>query len=102
MARMTRTEQLRARLLGFRPTDVFWGWAGPVFMAVVGGLMRFWSLGRPDQLVFDLELAIVVGIVHRCSQVGSCARAIRNLAKQRPRVGPMLPCGIPSALANSA
>jgi hypothetical protein len=55
-----------------------------------------------SQLLFDLDLAIVVGSVHRCSQVGSCARAIRNLAKQRPRVGPMLPCGIPSALANSA
>lgn len=62
MARMTRTEQLRARLLGFRPTDVFWGWAGPVFMAVVGGLMRFWSLGRPDQLVFDETYYVKQGV----------------------------------------
>ena len=53
MARMTRTEQLRLRLLGFQPTDVFWGWAGPLAVAAVGGLMRFWALGRPHQLVFD-------------------------------------------------
>ena len=53
MARMSRTEELRRRLLGFRPTDALWGWAGPLAMALAGGLMRFWSLGRPDQLVFD-------------------------------------------------
>ena len=53
MARMTRIELLRSRLLGFRPTDTLWGWLGPLFFAVVGGGMRFWSLGRPHQLVFD-------------------------------------------------
>ena len=53
MARMDRREQLRARLLGFRPTDVLWGWLGPLLFAVLGGLIRFWQLGRPHQLVFD-------------------------------------------------
>ena len=62
MARMTRTEQLRSRLLGYRPTDVFWGWAGPLAMAFVGGLMRFWSLGRPDQLVFDETYYVKQGV----------------------------------------
>ena len=50
---MTRVEQLRARLLGFQPTDTLWGWLGPLFFAAVGGLMRFWALDRPHQLVFD-------------------------------------------------
>jgi dolichyl-phosphate-mannose--protein O-mannosyl transferase len=48
-----RTEQLRARLLGFRPGDRLWGWFWPLLFAAVGGVMRFWSLGRPHQLVFD-------------------------------------------------
>ena len=53
MAAMTSTEQLRSRLLGYRPTDVLWGWLGPVIVAAVGGFLRFWQLGRPNQLVFD-------------------------------------------------
>lgn len=53
MARMTRTEELRIRLLGFRPTDRLWGWLGPLAMALLGGILRFWSLGRPHQLIFD-------------------------------------------------
>ena len=47
MARMTRTEQLRIRLLGFRPTDTFWGWLGPLFFAVVGGLHAVLVAGPP-------------------------------------------------------
>ncbi|HEY8882416.1 MAG TPA: phospholipid carrier-dependent glycosyltransferase, partial [Dermatophilaceae bacterium] len=50
---MTSTEQLRARLLGFRPTDVLWGWVAPLIVAAVGGFLRFWQLGRPHQLIFD-------------------------------------------------
>jgi dolichyl-phosphate-mannose-protein mannosyltransferase len=50
---MTSTEQLRSRLLGYRPTDVLWGWLGPLFVAAVGGFLRFWQLGRPHKLVFD-------------------------------------------------
>ncbi|NHA67612.1 dolichyl-phosphate-mannose--protein mannosyltransferase [Phycicoccus flavus] len=50
---MTRTDELRARLLGHRPTDVLWGWLGPGLIALVGGLLRFWDLGRPQALVFD-------------------------------------------------
>jgi dolichyl-phosphate-mannose--protein O-mannosyl transferase len=53
MSAMTSTEQLRARLLGFRPTDVMWGWVAPVMVAAVGGFLRFWQLGRPNQLIFD-------------------------------------------------
>jgi dolichyl-phosphate-mannose--protein O-mannosyl transferase len=62
MTRMTSAEQLRSRLLGHRPTDVVWGWAGPLAMAFVGGLLRFWSLGRPDQLVFDETYYVKQGV----------------------------------------
>ncbi len=50
---MTRAEALRARLLGHRPTDRLWGWFWPLLMAALGGILRFWDLGRPHQLVFD-------------------------------------------------
>lgn len=50
---MTRTEQLRSRLLGFRPTDRLWGWFWPVVMAVLGGGLRFYNVGQPQKLVFD-------------------------------------------------
>ncbi|MHB1473650.1 MAG: dolichyl-phosphate-mannose--protein mannosyltransferase [Dermatophilaceae bacterium] len=50
---MTSTEQLRTRLLGFRPSDVLWGWAAPLIVAAIGGFLRFWQLGRPHQLIFD-------------------------------------------------
>jgi dolichyl-phosphate-mannose-protein mannosyltransferase len=44
---------LRHRLLGYRPTDRFWGWAVPLLIAAVGGFLRFWQLDRPHELVFD-------------------------------------------------
>ena len=53
MTAMSPTEQVRARLLGHRPTDVLWGWLAPLLVAAVGGFLRFWQLGRPHQLVFD-------------------------------------------------
>lgn len=62
MAAMTRTEQLRSRLLGFRPTDRFWGWFGPLVVALVGGVMRFWALDRPHQLVFDETYYVKQGV----------------------------------------
>jgi dolichyl-phosphate-mannose-protein mannosyltransferase len=62
MSPVTRTEELRARLLGFSPSDRFWGWAGPILMAVIGGFLRFWSLGRPHQLVFDETYYVKQGV----------------------------------------
>ncbi|KAB7743486.1 phospholipid carrier-dependent glycosyltransferase [Nostocoides sp. F2B08] len=64
---MTRTEELRLRLLGpgydGRSTaDRLWGWLGPLLMAVIGGGIRFWSLGRPDQLVFDETYYVKQGV----------------------------------------
>jgi dolichyl-phosphate-mannose-protein mannosyltransferase len=50
---MTPTEQLRSRLLGYRPTDVIWGWVAPLIVAAVGGFLRFWNLDRPHKLIFD-------------------------------------------------
>ena len=54
MSAMTSTERpLRSRLLGYRPTDVLWGWLAPLIVTAVGGFLRFWQLGRPNKLVFD-------------------------------------------------
>ena len=50
---VTRTDELRARLLGYRPTDRLWGWLAPGLVALVGGVLRFWNLDRPHALVFD-------------------------------------------------
>ncbi len=58
----TRTEELRERLLGFRPTDTALGWLGPLFFALAGGLIRFWSLDRPHQLVFDETYYVKHGV----------------------------------------
>jgi len=62
MTPVTRTEELRARLLGFRPTDRLIGWLGPLLFAVLGGLMRFWALDRPHQLVFDETYYVKQGV----------------------------------------
>ncbi len=44
---------VRARLRGTVATDRFWGWVGPLAVAVVGGFLRFFRLERPHALVFD-------------------------------------------------
>ncbi len=54
MSVMTSSEeQLRRRLLGEPTGHVVLGWLGPLLAALVGGVLRFWDLGRPHQLVFD-------------------------------------------------
>ncbi|HEX2706086.1 MAG TPA: phospholipid carrier-dependent glycosyltransferase [Candidatus Lustribacter sp.] len=50
---MTREAQLRMRLLGPAVGDRLLGWLGPLAAMAVGGLLRFWDLARPHQLVFD-------------------------------------------------
>ncbi len=30
-----------------------WGWLGPLLVTALAGVLRFWDLGRPHQLVFD-------------------------------------------------
>ncbi|WP_427383823.1 dolichyl-phosphate-mannose--protein mannosyltransferase [Janibacter sp. G56] len=59
---MTRGEQLRTRLLGFRPSDTLWGWFGPLLIAALGGVIRFWRLDRPHQLVFDETYYVKQGV----------------------------------------
>ncbi|TWP38649.1 dolichyl-phosphate-mannose--protein mannosyltransferase [Leekyejoonella antrihumi] len=47
--------ELRHRLLG-RPRSAqekLWAWLGPALVTVIGGVLRFWDLGRPHQLIFD-------------------------------------------------
>jgi dolichyl-phosphate-mannose--protein O-mannosyl transferase len=44
---------LRRHLLGRRPTDQLRGWLGPLLVAALAGVLRFWRLSDPHQLVFD-------------------------------------------------
>ncbi|WP_240322592.1 dolichyl-phosphate-mannose--protein mannosyltransferase [Austwickia chelonae] len=48
-----RVAILRRRLLGSPPSDRLLGWLGPLFAALVGGIIRFWELGRINTLIFD-------------------------------------------------
>lgn len=43
----------RALRLGATASDRLWGWLGPLIVAAVAGVLRFWNLGRPGTLVFD-------------------------------------------------
>ncbi len=45
--------RLRRHLLGFGPSDRLWGWVGPLLVTLLAGVMRFWHLQHPHQLVFD-------------------------------------------------
>ena len=47
------TPPLRERLLGYRPSDVLWGWLGPLIITAIGGFLRFWNLNKPPRLDFD-------------------------------------------------
>jgi len=40
-------------LLDATPRARLLGWAGPLAVALLGGVLRFWNLGRPHHLVFD-------------------------------------------------
>lgn len=48
-----RYVRLRTRLVGVQPADRLLGWLGPLVVAAIGGVLRFWNLGTPHQLVFD-------------------------------------------------
>jgi len=66
MAPMNSAPAVRARLLG-TPEEDFrrvprrarlgaartLGWLGPLFFTIVGGILRFWHVGAPHQLIFD-------------------------------------------------
>lgn len=51
--RLVTEAGLRHHLLGRRPTDRLWGWVGPLAVTALAGVLRFWRLDRPHQLVFD-------------------------------------------------
>ncbi|TWD17109.1 dolichyl-phosphate-mannose-protein mannosyltransferase [Marihabitans asiaticum] len=67
MRAMGRVEELRVRLLGRLPTfdsrrERLLGWLGPLLFAVIGGVLRFWRLDRPHQLVFDETYYVKQGV----------------------------------------
>nr|WP_246104418.1 glycosyltransferase family 39 protein [Rudaeicoccus suwonensis] len=51
----TRRAILRRRLLGAPRTAEakLWAFLGPAIVSVIGGILRFWNVGRPHQLIFD-------------------------------------------------
>jgi dolichyl-phosphate-mannose--protein O-mannosyl transferase len=49
----TRESLLRRHLLGRVPSDRLWGWVGPLLVTALAGVLRFWRLDQPHQLVFD-------------------------------------------------
>ena len=46
-------ERVRERLVTPMPADRFWGWAGPLLVTAVAGVLRFRDLGRPKAFIFD-------------------------------------------------
>lgn len=50
-----RRAVLRRRLLGAPRTAnaKLWAFLGPAIVTVIGGIIRFWNVGRPHQLIFD-------------------------------------------------
>jgi len=44
---------LRERLVRPWPTGGWRGWAGPLGVTAIGGVLRFWNLGSPHAVVFD-------------------------------------------------
>ena len=70
-----RRAVLRRRLLG-APRTVeakLWAFLGPAIVTVIGGILRFWDVGRPHQLVFDETYYVkegwsmfLYGFVERC------------------------------------
>jgi dolichyl-phosphate-mannose--protein O-mannosyl transferase len=51
---MTRGDRaVRERLMRPMPRDGLWGWVGPLMVAAVAGVLRFWRLGTPKAFIFD-------------------------------------------------
>ena len=52
-SRAATHELARARLVRQMPSDIVWGWVGPIVIALFAGVLRFWRLGTPKSFVFD-------------------------------------------------
>jgi dolichyl-phosphate-mannose--protein O-mannosyl transferase len=52
----------RDRLRAAAATAPFWGWAGPLMITLIGGVMRFWHLDRPHKLIFDETYYVKEGV----------------------------------------
>ncbi|MEV4102110.1 phospholipid carrier-dependent glycosyltransferase [Nonomuraea sp. NPDC049649] len=49
----SRTFSPRDRVIPPMRGSVWWGWIGPLLVAVFGGVLRFLGLGHPHEVVFD-------------------------------------------------
>src|SRR5688500_3460973 len=47
-----RAKLARDRLVRPMPSDILWGWVGPILIALFAGGLRFWRLGTPKSFVF--------------------------------------------------
>ncbi|MFF1718425.1 dolichyl-phosphate-mannose--protein mannosyltransferase [Streptomyces sviceus] len=45
--------ELRERLVPRFPKASVWDWLGPLLVAALAGVIRFWHLGRPRAVIFD-------------------------------------------------
>ena len=54
--------ELRTRLLGRRPSSTRAGWAAILAVTAVGGILRFWRLDQPHELVFDETYYVKQGV----------------------------------------
>ncbi len=48
-----RRRSIARRLAGGGEPDRWWGWLTILIITAIGGILRFWHLGRPPYLVFD-------------------------------------------------
>ncbi|WP_084957054.1 dolichyl-phosphate-mannose--protein mannosyltransferase [Thermoactinospora rubra] len=48
-----RPVSVRDRLVPPMRGGALWGWLGPLFVAVLGGVLRFHNLGHPKAVIFD-------------------------------------------------
>ena len=54
--------RLRERLLGRPLTDTLRAWLLIGLVTVVGGVLRFWDVGRPHELIFDETYYVKDGV----------------------------------------
>jgi dolichyl-phosphate-mannose-protein mannosyltransferase len=57
-----RRLSLRAQIERLAGSDRFWGWAAPLLVTVIGGLLRFRHLDRPHKMIFDEVYYVKQGV----------------------------------------
>lgn len=74
-----RLRRMRERLVVPMPADGYWGWLGPLLVALLAGALRFYRLGTPSGITLDETYYVKGGI--SLWQVGFERDAIENADK---------------------